>query len=234
MGNAGVGVADNSFRTLDTSASENNVSVLKNQVSGQPNLEQATKVSMPRIQAADINSMDAVNLDVGNSNINMLSTNTVSGTGSSLLTFIILKTVSLPISYSRILGVARDSGFDGDANGALCPTGSSAGTGLAVYTGSADRGSATFSTGTYRIVTTILDATSDTITCRSAKSVLFGPNAWTGALNFNKFLLGVNNLGAASNAAFMTPEFGYVSRTGAFTQAEIDAIENYLGARYGL
>ena len=234
MGNAGVGVSDNVFRTLDTSSGENNVSVLKNQVAGQPNITQATKAAMPQISATSINGFDALNFDAGNSGLQMLSANTVSGTGTSLLTCFVLRVGSYPVSYSRIISVARDSGFDGDANGALCPSGNTGGTGLAVYNSTTDIGSAAFSTGTYRIVTTILDATADTVTCRSAKSVLFGPIAWTNSLNFNKFILGTNNTGGTANGQFLTPELIFASRTGSFTQAQIDAVESYMGGKYGL
>lgn len=233
MGQAGLGNTDDIYRTLDTSLAENNVSVWKNQVSGQPDFIQAVKVSMPQIAVANINGYDAINLDTGNSTINMSTANTVSGSGASLVVCMVLKTTSFPISYCRIIGVAKDAGFDGDANGALCPTGNNSGNGLAVYQNFTDLGNGVLGHNTYRIITAILDAVADTMTLRSAKSVLFS-GAWTGTLNLNKFLLGNNNLGAASNAAFLTPRVIIGSQAGSFTAGQIDALETYMSTRYGL
>lgn len=232
-GNAGVGVADNAFRTLDTSAGENNISVYKNQVAGQPNLAQATKANMPQYIANDLNGYDSVYLDTAN--VFMLSGNTVSGGTTNLIVGIVAKINNRPVSYARIQGVTTDaiSDFSG-TTGCIAISNSSPASGLAVYQNGTDYGNAVQSSGVWRTIIAHWDGVADTITVRVNGSVVIGPAAWTNALTFNRFLFGCENAGGSgTNNFFYSPECLWASGASQFSASQVSALEDYFRTKYG-
>ena len=229
MGNAGLAVSDNSFRTLDTSSGENNVSVWKNQVVGQPNLEQSIKFNMPQILANDIAGQDSVNVDIGN--IGMFSPNTVSGTGNFNLVMAVIRPTGNLGANNRIAGVSTDAGFDWNATNGFGAILSASTTILSQFYNSNQRANDSGAyVDTWLTSASTIDTAGSTIRRNGTQT---GTSSFTGSLTFNRFLLGMGSATSFQNCFFRCPELIYVSSASAIPTAQIQAAENYLRSKYG-
>lgn len=227
-GNAGLSIADNVFRTLNTADSENNITVLKNQIAGQPDLFNLSKTNMPRIEVADLNGWDSFNLDAASTGF--ISNNTVTGTGLHNAVIAVFRGVGNLTANNRLFSTTTDALQDWNNTTAFAlPTAASA-TSLQQFYNSSGRATDSGSyVDSWITTTSILNATGSVI---RRNGVQTGTATFTNATTYNRFLVGYVTASSVQNAIFRCARLLYISSANPLDISKIIATENILRGQF--